>query len=181
MPEDPVYFVASLGDTRTVFVNFSSLSVILLGENANPILVQVTYKVVDDLLFVNNETHCLVYNWTRISMCPDDLLTAPVNFDLVHSFSDQSLSEECGCVRDIVTTATPTDNTTTNQTESAKFTTSTTETASRPTTERPTDSLSPAVGPSAGGIAGIAIVAVVVVFLIVLAITVVFVCLRLYM
>ena len=136
--EEPFYFVSSLSDTRTVFVNFSNLSVILLGENTNPVLLP--YTVVDKLLFMNNEIHSLIYNWTRISMCPEDLLAAPVNFDLVHSFSDQSLSEECGCVQDIVTTATPTDDTTTNQMESTTFTMSTTETTSGPTAERPTPS-----------------------------------------
>ena len=47
-----------------------------------------------------------------------------------HSFSDRSLSEECGCVQDIVTTATPVDDTTTNQIESTTLIVSTTETTS---------------------------------------------------
>ena len=34
----------------------------------------VPYAIVDELLVVNNETHSLIFNWTRISMCPEDLL-----------------------------------------------------------------------------------------------------------
>ena len=150
--EDPFYFVASLSDARTVFVNFTDLSITIVGENTNQVLVP--YAVMDELLFVNNGTHSLAFNWTRLSVCPDDLIVVPMNFDLVHSFSYQSLSEECGCTtQDTVTTAAPVEDTTTNQMETtAEVTTSTTESISRPTT-----TLSPAIGLSGGQIAGIAI------------------------
>ena len=175
--EEPFYFVASLSDARAVFANFSNLAVILLGENTNPTLLP--YTVVDKLLFVNNETHSLIYNWTRISMCPEDLLAAPINFDLVHSFSDQSLSEECECVRDIVTTATPTDDTTTNQIESTTYVASTTETTSRPTTARPTNP--PAIGLSVGEIVGTAtgIAVLIVIFILIMSANL-FICLEMY-
>ena len=165
--ENQFYFIAALNDARTIFVNFTSnLPILLLGENTDPILLP--YAIVNDLLFVNNETHSLVINWTRISVCPEDVLTVPTKFNLVHSFSDQSLSEECGCVQDMVTTTTAID-TTTNQMESTTFTMSTTETTSSVTIERPTISLSPISGLSAGGIAGIFIaIALMVAFLIIL-------------
>ena len=120
----------------------------------------VPYAIVDELLVVNNETHSLIFNWTRISMCAEDLLVVPVNFDLVHLFSDQSLSKECGCEQDTVTTTTAID-TTTNQMESTTFAPSTTETTLRPTTEQPTNPLSPISGLSMGEVAGIAVVVVV--------------------
>ena len=150
--EGPFYFVASLSDARTVFVNFTDLSITIVGGNTNR--VPVPYAVVDELLFVNNGTHSLAYNWTRLSVCPDDLIVMPMNFDLVHSFSYQSLSEECGCAaQDTVTTAAPVEDTTTNQMETtAEVTMSTTESTSRPTT-----TLSPVIGLSGGQIAGIAI------------------------
>ena len=169
--EGPFYFVASLSDTRTVFVNFTDLSITIVGENTNR--VPVPYAVVDELLFVNNGTHSLAYNWIRLSVCPDDLLVVPMNFDLVHSFSYQSFSEECGCTtQDTVTTAAPVEDTTTNQMETtAEVTTSTTESTSRPTT-----TLSPVIGLSGGQIAGIAIgvvgVGVVVVIAVLLAVVI---------
>ena len=168
--EGSFYFVASLNDARTIFVNFTDLSITIVGENTNPVLVP--YAAVDELLFVNNGTHSLVYNWTRLSVCPDDLIVVPMNFDLVHSFSYQSLSEECGCTQDTVTT--------TNQMETtAAVTTSTTESTSRPTTEHSNIPLSPAIDLSGGEIAGIAIGVVVVIAVLLVAFAVViFGCLR---
>ena len=102
------YFVAALGDARTIFINFTSsnLSILLhvLGQNMNPMLLP--YTIVNDLLLVNNETHSLIYNWTRISVYPEDLLLVPINFDLVHSFVT---TEECSSDRDIDVTTTTTE------------------------------------------------------------------------
>ena len=168
--EDPFYFVASLSDARIVFVNFSDLSLFILGENTNP--MPLPYAVVDDLLFVNNGTRSVVYNWTRISMCPEDLLVVSTNFNLVHSLSYQSLSEECGCVRDTVTTAVPTDTTTMSST----FSTSAMQSTSSITTEQPTNPLSPLSGLSAGGIAIITVVGIIalIVVFILIAVAVVY-------
>ena len=165
--EDQVYwyFIAILSDARTIFVNFTSSNLSVLGENTNQ--MPVPYAIVNDLIFVNNGTHSLVYDWTR--MCPEDILVVPVNFDLVHSFSDQSLSEVCGCAQDTVTTNPATD-TTTNQMESTAFASSTPETTSRPTTQQPTNPLSPALLLSGEAIAGIAIAVLVVVVVVVLMI-----------
>ena len=146
------YFVAANTDARTVFIHFTNLSTHLLGENTNPLLVP--YTIADELLFVNNRTHSLVYNWTR--MCPEDVVVISTNFDLVHSFIDQSLTEECGCVQDSTTTAAPINTTTTNQIEPTTFATSTMESISV-TTERPITSLSPSSSLSAEEIAATAV------------------------
>ena len=144
------YFVAATIDARTFFVNFTdrNLSSVLLGENTNPMLVP--YTVADELLFVNNGTHSLLYNWTR--MCPEDVVVIPMNFDLVHSFTEQSLTKECGCVQDTTTTAAPIDTTTTNQMEPTTFATSTVESASSVITEQPTSSFSPSSSAATIGI-----------------------------
>ena len=148
--EGPFYFVASLSDARTVFVNFTDLSITIVGENTNQVLVP--------------------YAAVRLSVCSDDLIVVPMNFDLVHSFSYQSLSEECGCTQDTVTT--------TNQMETtAAVTTSTTESTSKPTTEHSIIPLSPAI--DLCEIAGIAIGVVVVIAVLLVAFAVViFGCLR---
>ena len=147
------YFVAATIDARTFFVNFTdrNLSSVLLGENTNPMLVP--YTIADELLFVNNGTHSLLYNWTR--MCPEDVIVIPMNFDLVHSFIEQSLTKECGCVQDTTTTAAPIDTTTTNQMEPTTFATSTVESTSSVTTELPTGSLSPSSSLSVAATTGI--------------------------
>ena len=165
--EGPFYFVASLSDARTVFVNFTDLSITIVGENTNQVLVP--YAVVDELLFVNNGTHSLVFNWTRLSVCPDDLIVVPMNFDLVHSFSYQSLSEECGCTtQDTVTTAVPVEDTTTNQMEPSSFATSAMQPTSSVRTEQSTSPLSPETGLSSGEIAGITISTVTVIIITIL-------------
>ena len=168
--EAQFYFVASLSDARTIFVNFTNLSISVVGENANPMLLP--YIILDKLLYVNNGTHSLVYNWTR--MCHEDVIVVPRNFDLVHSFIiDQSLPEECGCTtQETATTAIPIDNTTTtNQMDSTTFAMSITEATSRPATEPPTISSPATAGLNVGQIAGIAIgVGVVVLVLCILAV-----------
>ena len=170
--EGPFYFVASLSDARTVFVNFTDLSITIVGENTNQVLVP--YAVVDELLFVNNGTHSLAYNWTRLSICPDDLLVVPMNFDLVHSFSYQSLSEECGCAtQDTVTTAAPVEDKTTNQMESSSFATSAMQPTSSVRTEQSTSPLSPETGLSSGEIAGITIATVTVIITILITVAVI--------
>ena len=164
-----VHSVGAGNDARTIFVNFTDLSITIVGENTNPVLVP--YAAVDELLFVNNGTHSLVYNWTRLSVCPDDLLVVPMNFDLVHSFSYRGLSEECGCAtQDTVTTAAPVEDTTTNQMESSSFATSAMQPTSSVRTEQPTSPLSPETGLSSGGIAGIAIG---IVFIVIFIVTVI--------
>ena len=175
--EDQFYFVASLSDARTIFVNFTNLSISIVGENANPMLLP--YTVMDQLLYVNNDTHSLIYNWTR--MCREDVLVVPRNFDLVHSFIiDQGLSAECGCTtQDTVTTPAPIDNTTTtNQMEPTTFTMSITDTTSRTTIEQPTNPLQQETGLSTGAEAGIiiAVTVIAVVVLVLLIIAAVIVC-----
>ena len=82
------FFVAALSNNSKFFVNFSARSSYSLAESGN-YTTPTPYLVQDKLLFVNNGTHTLIWNWTR--MREDDFLSLPINFDFVlslHTFGD---------------------------------------------------------------------------------------------
>ena len=105
------FFVAALSNNSKFFVNFSARSSYSLAESASNYTIPTPYLVQDKLLFVNNGTHTLIWNWTR--MREDDFLSIPINFDFVLSFV--TASEQCGCVGEdpVATTTEPTPEVTT--------------------------------------------------------------------
>ena len=103
--ESNFYFVSTFSNSKTVFFDFNNLSSLSLGEHEEN-TTSIPYIVQNQLLFINNRTTTLIYNWTR--MC-EDVLTLPVTFDLALSFVDERTTERCGCVPELTTTETSSD------------------------------------------------------------------------
>ena len=84
------FFVAALSNNSKFFVNFSARSSYSLAESGN-YKTPTPYLVQDKLLFINNGTQTLIWNWTRARMSEDNFLSIPINFDFVlslHTFGD---------------------------------------------------------------------------------------------
>ena len=162
------YFVAALSNNSKFFVNFSARSSYSLAESGN-YTTPTPYLVQDKLLFVNNGTHTLIRNWTRMS--EDDFsLSLPINFDLVLSFV--TASEQCGCVGEdpVATTTEPapevaTTTVVTNGPNTVAMTT--TMDSSVSTTTNSSASTDPTL--STGQIVGIVVAVVTVIVLLVIA------------
>ena len=84
--------VATLGDGRTFFVNFSDTSYHQLGESEYAVLV--ASKVKGQVAFVNSESETLLYNLSLT--CEQNPIVLSNNFILANFFST-STTDQCPC------------------------------------------------------------------------------------